>query len=144
MQGYAPRSFLDGSIYKTKAAKRSITASHNVSFPKLRQIDLEGNHFFATGQRSIPIDTLLDCLMERCERKAAVRVLRLDHCNLLVSELVERLNQVVVDVIWDGIMQELSDEDGDFSRDSDEEYDSEGNPIDDLYYDYDVFPSRLW
>ena len=95
VEGYPPRSFLDALVYKTKAAEKSKTAYRNVSFPKLRRIDLEG--------MAISVDMLLDCLMERCERKAEVWVLRLDDCYNISSVDVERLKEIVVDVIWDGI-----------------------------------------
>jgi len=49
--GYAPHSF------------------YNVSFPKLRYINLDGAHFLGINPGSIiSVDTLLDYLMERCER----------------------------------------------------------------------------
>ena len=70
--------------------------------------------------------------MERCERKAEVQVLRLDDCYYLSSEDVERLEEIVVDVIWDGVEQEVSEEDSE----DEIEYDSDGNTIDDLD-DYD-------
>jgi hypothetical protein len=43
--------------------------------------------------------------MERCERNAEVHVLRLDNCYDISSAEVERLKEVVVDVIWDGVEQ---------------------------------------
>ena len=51
------------------------------------------------------IDTLLDCLMERYERNAEIQVLRLDDCYDILPYEVEKLKEVVVDVIWDRIMQ---------------------------------------
>ena len=112
--GYAPRSFLQALIYKAKGAKKSKTAYCNVSFPKLRHIELEGTDFFETG--TISVEMLLDCLMERCERNAEVWVLRLDNCYYISSNEVERLNEIVVDVIWDGIEQTLEEEEeGEYS-----------------------------
>jgi hypothetical protein len=42
---------------------------------------------------------LLDYLMERCERNAEVP----DDCYHISSNDVERLEEIVVDVTWDGI-----------------------------------------
>ena len=119
VQGSATHSFLDALVYKTKAAEKSETAYRNVSFPKLRQIDLEGTKFFTGDPRYISVDKVLDCLMERCERKAEVQVLRLDNCYSIWSVDVERFKEIVVDVIWDGIEQEISGND-DFYSSSEE------------------------
>jgi hypothetical protein len=132
VRDYDPHLFLEALVYKTKAAEKSKAAYRDVSFPKLRYIHLECTDFFGTGPSSISVDMLLDYLMERCERNAEVRVLRLDDCYYFSSDDVERLKEIVVDVIWDGIVQEFSDEDRD--------YDDDGNTIDDDY-DYDEFSS---
>ena len=61
-------------------------------------------------------------------------MLHLDDCYYTSSDDVERLKEVVVDVIWDGVEQEVSTD-----RDSEEDgnYDSDGNTIEDSdYYDY--------
>jgi hypothetical protein len=106
VQSSASSSFFEALVYKTMAAEKSKTAYYNVSFPKLRHIHLEGTEFYA---RSISVEMLLDCLMERCERKAGVQELCLDDCYHIWSGDVERLKEVVVDVTWDGIVQEVSD-----------------------------------
>ena len=41
--------------------------------------------------------------MERYERNAEVQVLYLQDCFYISSDDVKRLNEVVVDVIWDGL-----------------------------------------
>ena len=95
--------FLEALVYKTKAAEISKTAAyHNVSFPKLRYILLEEVEFGARTSGSLSVDMLLDYLMERCERKAEVQVLRLDHCHNISSDDVKRLKEIVVDVIFNG------------------------------------------
>ena len=131
VHGSASPSFFEALLHKTKAAEKSKTAYRNVSFPKLQHIDLEGIDF--ANLRSISVDRLLDCLMDRCERNAEVQMLCLDNCFSLLSEDVERLEEVVVDVAWDGVEQEVSDED--------KEYDSDGNTIhsdsEDSDYGYD-------
>ena len=103
VQSLAPKSFLEALVYKTKAAEKSKTAYRNVSFPKLRYIHLEFTNFFGTGAGYISVEKLLDYLMERCEREAEVRVLRLDNCYCISSHDVKRLKEIVVDVIWDGV-----------------------------------------
>jgi hypothetical protein len=108
VESRAVKSFLEALVYKTKAAEESITAYRNVSFPKLRYIHLEGNDFGKTIPGSISVDMLSDYLMERCERNAEVQVLRLDGCYYISPDDVERLQEIVVEVIWDGVEQEVS------------------------------------
>ena len=108
LHGSALRSFVGALVHKTDEVEESETPYHDVSFPKLCHINLARIYFFST-KRSILIEMLLDCLMERCERKVEVRVLRLKHCYCVSSDDVERLKEVVVHVIWDGVEQELSD-----------------------------------
>jgi hypothetical protein len=127
VQRSAARSFFEALIYKTKAAEKSNTAYRNVSFPRLRHINLEGTYFCARYASSISVDMLLDCLMERCERKAEVQMLCLVDCYHIWSDDVERLKEIVVGVAWDGIEQELK------FLDDDKEYDSDGNIIDSDY-----------
>jgi hypothetical protein len=105
-QSYSPRSFLEALVYKTMAAEKSETAYRSVSFPKLRSIHLE-NSYFSGGDRSLSVDGLLDYLMERCERKAEVQMLHLSDCFHVSSDDVERLKEIVVDVIWDGMKQDI-------------------------------------
>ena len=100
VQNSSPSPFLEALVHKTKAAEKSEAAYFDVSFPKLRYIHLEDIDFYRTL-----IDTLLDCFIERYERNAEVQVLRLDNCVGLSSIEVERLKEVVVDVIWDGLEQ---------------------------------------
>ena len=91
-------SFLEALVYNTKAAEESEAAYRNVTFPKLRDIHLVDIHF-----KFFMVVMLLDCLMERYERNAEVQVLRLNNCYDISSNDVERLKEVVVDVIWDGL-----------------------------------------
>jgi hypothetical protein len=102
VQSDAAPLFLEALVYKTKAAEESITAYRDVSFPKLRYIHLERTDFDGTL-----FNMLLDCLMERYERNAEVQVLRLDNCYGILSDDVEGLKGIV-DVIWDGVEQEIS------------------------------------
>ena len=134
VRDHAPHSFLEALVYKTKAAEKLKTAYRNVSFPKLRYIHLECTDFFGTdsGPDSISVDMLLDCLMERCDRNAGVQLLRLDDCYYFSSDDVESLKEIVVDVIWDGVVQEYSDESSDYDNDGtiDDDYDDISSSFD--------------
>jgi hypothetical protein len=112
VQNTAPNSFLEALVYKTKAAEKSKTAYHNASFPKLRYIHLDSEDidFSATGSMDTSVDMLLNCLTERCERNAAVQVLRLDDCYDISYDEIEKLREVVV-VIWDELENENEDSD---------------------------------
>jgi hypothetical protein len=141
---FVSRFFLEALVNKTKAAEKSKTAYYDISFPNLRFIHLEGTDFFMTHPTKW-IDTLLDCLMERCERNAEVQTLRLDDFSCLSSDDIKRLEEIVVDVIWDEVEQAISEEDSEGER----EYDSDGNIIDEDYDDYDYssyddFPGGMW
>ena len=101
VEGDSTQSFLEALVYKIQAGQKSETTYGNVSFPKLHHVDLGGTNFNTEYQESISVDNLLVCLVERRERKAEVRVLRLNGCYDISSDDVERLKEVV-DVIWDG------------------------------------------
>ena len=137
VQSHATQSFLEALVYKTKGAEKSKAAYRNVSFPKLRYIHVEGTNFDETIPGSISVEKLLDYLMERCERNAELQVLRLDDCYYISSDDVERLEEIVVDVIWDGVEQEVSTE---YDSEEDEYYDDDGDIIG-MGYDYDDFSS---
>ena len=101
LEGFAPNTFFDALVYKTKEAEKSKTAYYNVSFPKLRYIHLVGR--LIANKLNLSVNKLLDCLMERYERNAEIEVLRLEDCFCMISsDELERLKEVVVDVIWDG------------------------------------------
>ena len=53
---------------------------------------------------------LFDCFMDRFERNAGIQVLRLDDCYYISSDDVERLEEIVVSVVWDGVEQGESGE----------------------------------
>ena len=143
VNGSALHSFLRALVHKTMAAEKSKKAYYNPSFPNLRYIDLIGCDFSGTGSRSASVDMLLDCLMERCERRAVVRELDLKDCYYISSDDVERFEEVV-DVIWDGIEQEFSEDEDEEEEDEEEkDYDSDGNTIysDEFEYFHDPY---LW
>ena len=125
VRGYLPPSFLEALVYKKKAAEKLKSAYRAAYFPNLRYIHLDSVNFGMTYPTST-VDLLIDCLMERYERKAEVQVLRLDDCYCVTNEDVERLEEIVVDVIWDEVVQGFSDEE---CEEDEEEYDSDGNLI---------------
>ena len=134
VRGYGIHAFLGALAYKTKAlaAEKSKTAYRNILLPKLRYIHLDRTDFGATiSAFSISVDMLLEYLMERCEKDAEVQVLRLDGCYHISSDDVARLKKNVVDVIWDGLEQEISipyDSEEDLESDFN---DNDGNSLDD-------------
>ena len=139
VQSHATRRFFEALVYKTKAAKKSKTAYRNIPLPKLRYIHLEGADFGATTSgSSISVDMLLEYLMERCERDAEVQILRLEDCCSISSDDVARLKEIVVDVIWDGVEQEVSTQ---YDSEEGREYDNDGNFSNDLDDDDDYFSS---
>jgi hypothetical protein len=129
-------SLLDALVYKSKTAEKSKTAYRNVAFPKLRYIHLDGTDFRDDEMGPISVDMLMDCLMERYERHAAVHELHLNDCYNLEESDVERLEEIVVDVIWDGVEQGHSSE---YDSEEEREYDSDGNTIEDYDYDHDDY-----
>ena len=143
VQKYA-HSFLEALVYKTEAAEKSRKAYRSVSFPKLRYIHLEGIYFEDIDPSLLSVETLLNCLMERCERKAAVQVLRLDDCYYISPDDVGILEEIVVDVIWDGVEQGLSEEDSEENSEEEREYYSDGNTTDDYDDHYDDFSIGMW
>ena len=139
LRSCATPRLLDALVNKTKGAEKSETAYRNIPLPKLRNIYLEGTDFGGTFPGfSISVDMLLDCLMERCERDAEVlQTLHLNHCYRISSDDVARLKEVVVDVIWDGVEQEL-EVSTQYDSEEGTDYDhNDGNSFNDLDFDYD-------
>ena len=116
--------FLTALVHKTKGAENSIAAYRTVCFPKLRYICLNGNDFTGKHFNSISVDTLMECLMERCERNAEVQELYLENCYNLSEDDVEGLREIVVNVERDGIEQAF------YEPEEERDYDSDGNIID--------------
>jgi len=130
VQENAIYSLFAALLYKADTSK---TAYFNVSFPKLRYIHVNDADF------ALRVDRLLDWLMERYERNAEVQVLRLVDCYNISASDIERLKEVVVDVIWDGVEQRTHEK-----RKKERIFDNEGNidTIVDLDYDNGDFICR--
>ncbi|KAJ7504369.1 hypothetical protein B0H11DRAFT_1710232, partial [Mycena galericulata] len=90
--------FLDG-------AAQSQSVSGGLFFPALRNLILDGADFAEPT-----LDTLESTLMERCERKQELWTLSLQDCSRLSPEDVERLEDIVAKVDWDGVEQGFTDE----------------------------------
>lgn len=95
VESYTVQSFLDALFDETKADDKSIIAHHNISFPKLRHIRISGTDFTYAKLGSISVDMLMNCLMERRERKAEVQELRLDHCYNISEYDIERFKKLL-------------------------------------------------
>ncbi|KAF8803469.1 hypothetical protein BYT27DRAFT_7195760 [Phlegmacium glaucopus] len=123
--GRAAHSFISALVHKSEATNTSIAAYRTVSFPGLRYICMDGTDFSDTRRGGISVDKLVDCLMERYERKAEVRELCLDNCYYVRAIEVERLREIVIHVDWDEVYKRFSYEShseggSDFDFDSDE------------------------
>ncbi|EDQ99508.1 uncharacterized protein LACBIDRAFT_334942 [Laccaria bicolor S238N-H82] len=71
-----------------------------VYFPSLHHLTIEDTSFdIDYDHESAELEGLKDCLMEHNERKAEVRKLTLSQCHRLTAEHVDKLEEIVVDVI---------------------------------------------
>jgi hypothetical protein len=125
--------------------RKKIVAPPSVFFPGLHYLVLDETDFDENEQSLL--DPLINCLMERCERKAEVRELILVQCSHLEDSDVELLEEIVVDVGWDGIVQGFSDSEED-EEDEENYYDHDGyyghqdfDSDDDDYYGDDYGPA---
>lgn len=89
---------------------RSMTSRPNggLFFPALRYLTLVNTDFEEVGVNDF--ENLMDCLMERCERKMELWKLTLEECIHLSWDDVEQLRDIVVDVDWDEFESTQSDD----------------------------------
>lgn len=87
---------------------RAESVSGRLFFPALRNLILEDTDFAEPV-----LDSLETALMERCERKQELWTLTLQDCSRLRPEDVLRLEDVVVDVKWDGLELGFTDDESD-------------------------------
>lgn len=109
-----------------------------VCFPNLRTLTIEEVDFKERIPELTPgttVSGLMDCLMERAEKKAEVQELRLTSCSHLFEDEVEKLKEIVADVDWDGIERGGFSDTGDMD---DEDLDPYGYGYDDSM-DADIF-----
>ncbi|KAL1734006.1 hypothetical protein EV714DRAFT_269277 [Schizophyllum commune] len=88
------------------------------------------------------LEQLLDCLMWRQECRAPVTELRLQECRYIDDDAIARLEEVVVEVDWDGLVQGYSDDEDEDEGYSDYEYGYFGYPGDSDYED-DLYAGYL-
>ncbi|KAH9888764.1 hypothetical protein C8Q73DRAFT_164761 [Cubamyces lactineus] len=104
--------------------------------PRLRILKLSGARMCSPDYDDPPefLDKLEDWLIMRCNYDLPIDELHMDNCLNLTEEDVERLDEVVPYVKWDGLVNFESEEE------EDEEYDDYADyPYDDYHYDYDGF-----
>jgi hypothetical protein len=108
-----------------------------VFFPSLRKLLIEDTDFVDEMRTENFFEDLLDCLMDRCERKVEIRELHLVECSRISEAQVADLRELVVDVVWDGIEQSPEDED----EDSFDSYESIGWGLPFFAHDSDGYDS---
>lgn len=104
----------------------------SVTFPGLFHIGLREvtfDHEF--DDNTLKMDRLLDCLMDRCERGIELHSISVEDCRLFTDMDAELLEEIVVNVLWDGEESGYSDEE------EEEEEDPEFYEDDESYYDED-------
>ncbi|KAK0467085.1 uncharacterized protein EV420DRAFT_664776 [Desarmillaria tabescens] len=106
--------------------RRKKQTPDSVYFPRLRSLILTGTDFSDFS------DVLLDALMVRAECGTEVQALTLSDCSHLYDEDVELLEEVVVEVAWDGHVLDSEMYDSDYDGYSDSLYDDE--------YGHGIFP----
>jgi hypothetical protein len=102
--------------YKRYNTKRS--SYYSVFFPALQFLWIEATSF-KEGARTV--EYFGDCLMERCERRAALSKLKLTECRGLRYGDVQSLRHIVVDVEWDGC-EKIDDSDDSESHSDDSSF----------------------
>jgi hypothetical protein len=89
--------------------------SGDVLFPRLHKLVMDETKFrisFGDGT----LDDLMDMLMGRSERRVEVRELHLSNCVRLYEPDVELLKELVVDVFWDGVIEDEYSDDDEYSE----------------------------
>jgi hypothetical protein len=108
----------------------------SIAFPGLRHIGFNEVTFDREyDDYALHMDRLLDCLMNRYERRVEIYSVSVESCRLFTDMKVELLEEIVVDVNWDEEEHGYSDEEED---DDPEFYDEE----DESDYDEDIY--GLW
>ncbi|KAJ7836527.1 hypothetical protein B0H13DRAFT_2106817 [Mycena leptocephala] len=117
---------------------RAASVSGGLFFPALRNLIFEDTDF-----ADPVLDQLEDALMERCERKQDLWSLTLQDCSRLRHEEVERLENIVPEVVWDGMELGFTDDESEVDSEYGDFYSSglffdiaDGDYSD---YDYPMF-----
>ena len=116
--GDGTNNFLLALLHKPDDYNTCASAYYSTFFPALRSIEFRGVVF---TPNIVPPYSLESCLMERWERNAEISKLVLSNCFSLYEPDVRRLQEIVVDVDWDGLEQEYQLEE-DYDCDYDYDY----------------------
>lgn len=119
----------------------SMTAQSPVTFPYLRTLALDEVNFMVDRTDELTmLEPFMDCLMLRSEYGSEIRRLKIKRCSHILEADVEALNQVVVDVSWDGIESGFGDDSEEDGFDSDEDFYGRRDPF---YPDNEYYPLGL-
>ncbi|KAL1747601.1 hypothetical protein HDZ31DRAFT_61078 [Schizophyllum fasciatum] len=99
------------------------------------ECDIADDEYYEAEDEDAMQEQLLDCLMWRQECRAPVTELKLLDCRYIDYDAVARLDEVVVEVDWDGLVQGYSDDEEEEEGYSDYEYGYFGYPGDSDYED---------
>jgi hypothetical protein len=114
---------------------RAASVSGGLFFPALRNLIFEDTDF-----ADPVLDQLEDALMERCERKQDLWSLTLQDCSRLRHGEVERLENIVPEVVWDGMELGFTDDESEVDMSEYGDFYSSGlffDIADGDYSDYD-------
>lgn len=97
------------------------------ALPVLHVLDLSGFRFSWPKEALVPFNDLLDWAMFRCNYGIPVDTIRLSECRYALEELIEKLEEVVVDVQWDddeaeSTSEEEEEEESEEAEDTEEEF----------------------
>ncbi|KII87389.1 hypothetical protein PLICRDRAFT_163487 [Plicaturopsis crispa FD-325 SS-3] len=118
---------LDPSKPHAASVEKNVGATKkkpDVFLPALQELVLDWVSFEEGISEYLRIEDLRDCLSARAQRGAQLATLSVQDCLWFEDEYVDRLEEVVEEVEWDGVVNHGSDDE------SEEEFDSE--------YDSDV------
>ncbi|KAI0330905.1 hypothetical protein GY45DRAFT_680779 [Cubamyces sp. BRFM 1775] len=120
------------AISATRKGRRN--SPPTLVLPHLRVLKLEDTRMCSPDYDDPPefLDKLEDWLIMRCNYDLPIDELHLDNCLNLTDEDVERLDEVVPYVKWDGMVNFESEDEEDEEHDDFDEY-----PYDDYDYDFD-------
>ncbi|KAF9530411.1 hypothetical protein CPB83DRAFT_850875 [Crepidotus variabilis] len=122
-------------LFKALTSKKNNKASYyRVVFPHLQHLIMYGAIFSEQDEVDyITVNSLRDCLMERSERGAPIQKLSILDCFDINKDEIQLLEELVVDVDWDGVEMEYEDEDDEEDLEEDSDYYSDEDDFDDEY-----------
>ncbi|KAI0741686.1 hypothetical protein C8Q80DRAFT_1356970 [Daedaleopsis nitida] len=123
--------------YPSSSGKKKSTST-TLLLPRLEVVKFSDIRLLSLDGDLTPkfLDLLIDCLMTRCNYNMAVAELRLVQCMNTLSKDVDRLKEIVANVVWDGVEDMETEEEEEDEYDEDE-YDEFG------YYDEGEYDDGL-